>query len=345
MAATALILAAVTSGFVPPASAVEHFPGAHFDSRFREPLHRQVMTSWPGPTELVRLWRETEMSERQRVVLLVGSAVYHDPAMLPLYREALMGESQILRQAAIYAYRDFTGLGPVNVNVAIDTQIQEIHAQEMRFMDRTLRSHSLLEIWLQSVLAQEGTSLPGFRGVKFTRPIAECFRAAEKLVDIHDLDLLITAYELSENKGTRITLLQLIEGITLSRFLVFPAGEKAGWGMHVFNDAHRGLEAWIEQWRRRGCVVDGEFALKRSLRRQGVKVDDPLGHDAWRVWLAVLRQGPPQWWPLAARRLYACGGPWYELSILRPDTKENRARRDRLNGWYRSFHIGTASNR
>jgi hypothetical protein len=345
MAATALVLAAVVSGFVPPASAVEHFPGAHFDSRFREPLQRQVMTSWPGPTELVRLWRETEMSERQRVVLLVGSAVFHDPVMLPLYREALMDESRILRQAAIYAYRDFTAFGPVNVDVTIDTQIQEKHAQEMRFVNRTLRRHSLLEIWLQSALVQDGVSLPGYRGVKFTRPIADCLQAAEKLVDIHDLDLLITAYELSENEITRITLLQLIEGISLSRFLVIPTGEKTGWGMHVFDDAHRGLEVQIEQWRRRGCVADGEVALKRNLRKQGVKVADPLGHDAWRVWLAVLRQGPPQWWPLAARRLYACGGPWYELSILRSDTKENRARRDRLDWWYRPFQRGAASNR
>jgi hypothetical protein len=179
--------------------------------------------------------------------------------------------------------------------------------------------------------------------VTFTRPTADCLRAAEKLVDIHDLDLLITAYELSENGLTRITLLQLIEGISLSRFLVYPTGEKAGWGMHVFDDAHRGLKVQIEQWRRRGCVADGEGALRRNLLKQGVKVHDPLGHDAWWVWLAVLRQGPPQWWPLAARRLYACGGPWYELSILRSDTNENRARRDRLNSWYRSFRLGTAS--
>jgi hypothetical protein len=345
MAITALVLAAAVGGFVPPSSAVEHFPGAYFTSRVREPLQRQVMTAWPGPTELVRLWRETELSERQRVALLIGSAAFHDPLTLPLYRDALMAESQILRQAAIYAYREFAADVPVDVNVTINTQIQDTYAREMRFMDQTLRRHSLLEIWLQSALEQEGASLPGFKGLRFSRPATDCVRAVEKLIDVQDLDLLITAYELSEDETTRIALLQLIEGITLSRFLVFPTGEKAGWGRHVYNDAHAGLKGSIQQWRRRGCRVDGEAVLARNLRRQGVKIADALGPDAWHVWLTVLRKGPPRWWPLAARRLYVCGGPWYELSFLRPDSKENRARRDKLDRWYRSFSTGGRANR
>jgi hypothetical protein len=344
MTATALVLAAAAGGFVPPVVAVQHFPGTYFTSRAREPLHREVMTAWPGPTELVRLWREAELSERQRVALLLGSAAFHDPVTLPLYREAIMAESRILRQAAIYAYRDCIADVLVNVDVTIDARIQESYARQMRLMDATLRRHSLVEVWLQSALAQKGASLPGYRGLQYTRSQHDCMRAVEKLIDVQDLDFLITAYELSEDQTTRVALLQLIEGITLNRFLIVPTGEKAGWGMHVYNDAHSALKGWIQQWRLHGCRVDGEAALTRSLRKQGVKIADPLGPDAWRVWLTVLRKGRPQWWPLAARRLYACGGPWYELSILHSDTRENRARRDNLDRWYRSFSTGRVSS-
>lgn len=345
MAATALVLAAAVGGFVPPAAAVEHFPGDYFNSRVREPLQRQVMTSWPGPTELVRLWRETELSERQRVALLIGGAVFHDPVMMPLYRDALMAESQILRQAAIYGYRDFLAHGLVNVGITIDARIQEAYQQEMRFMDRTLRRHTLLEVWLQSALVHEGRALPGYAGLTLSASSNDCLRAVEKLIDVHDLNLLVTAYELSKNDATKTGLLQLIETITLNRFILVPAGEKKGWGAHVYRDAHRGLKAQIRVWQRNGCMLDEEAVLRRSLRREGAVVTNPLGRDAWRVWLAILRNGPPQWWPLAARRLYACGGPWYELSTLRPDTKENRARRDRLDRWYQPFRTKTSSNR
>ncbi|MGD9253867.1 MAG: hypothetical protein PVG92_08050, partial [Holophagae bacterium] len=285
MAATALVLAAAVGGFVPPASAAEHFPGAYFTSRVREPLQRQVMTTWPGPTELVRLWRESDLSERQRVILLIGSAAFHDQLTLPLYREALIAESQILRQAAIYAYREFIADIPVNVDVTIDARILGSYGRQMRFMEETLRRHTLLEVWLQAALEQQGASLPGYRGLRYERPLADCLRAVEKLVDVQDLDLLITAYELSEDQTTRIGLLKVIEGITLSRFLVIPAGRPTGWGMHVYNDAHAALRGWIQRWRRRGCRVDGEAALVASLRREGVEVSDPLGADAWRVWL------------------------------------------------------------
>jgi hypothetical protein len=345
MAATALVLAVAVGGFVPPTAAVEHFPGAYFNSRVREPLQRQVMTSWPGPTELVRLWRETELSDRQRIAILIGGAVFHDPEMLPLYRDAMIAESQILRLAAIYGYRDFTADGLPNDGVEIDARTQDAYEREMRLMDRTLRRHTLLEVWLQSALQHEGASLPGYAGIILRRSSDHCLRAAEKLVDVHDLNLLVVAYQLSTNNATKIGLLQLIEAITLNRFIAFPSGNAKGWGMHVYNDAHRGLETQLQVWQRKSCSVDERAVIRRSLRREGVKVADPFAPEAWRVWLAILRKGPPRWWPLAARRLYACGGPWYELSIFHPDSKENRARRDRLSSWYRSFQTDAPANR
>jgi len=182
-------------------------------------------------------------------------------------------------------------------------------------------------------------------GVWMTRPPQESFRAAERLIDVEDLDLLVTAFELSKDRANRIALTQLIEAISLSRFIIMPTGENAGWGMHVYDSAIQTLSGRIRQWRRNGCTVDGEAVLRQSLGSQGLEVADPLGPEACWLWLMVLREGSPPWWSMAARRLYACGGPWHQLAVLRPDTKQNRARRDRMVKWYKPRQSRKPPNR
>jgi hypothetical protein len=337
MSMTAVVLTAALSGSVLSAEEVTHFPGGYFDTRVREPFQRRVMASWPGPTELMRLWRDTELSEEQRVALLLGGAVFHDPAMLPAYREALESDSQLLRQAAIYGYRDLIADRLLDVAIEINEEIVKGLAGEMRWVEHTLRRYSALEMWLQSALVQEGASLPGYNGVRLMRSPSDCFMAAEKLVGVEDLDLLVTAFEVAEHGSSRGALIRLIEGITLGRYIIMPANEKAGWGRHVYDSAYQKLTSDIQQWRRDGCTVDGETVLRGNLRSLGLEIADPLGPEACgrKLWTAILRQDVPQWWMLAARRLYACGGPWYELSALRSDTAQNRARRDRLREWYK----------
>lgn len=334
MAMAAVALATVLSGFVLPAEVVTYFPGSYFDARLREPLQRQVMAVWPGPTELVRQWREAELSEGQRVALLVGGAVYHDPVMLPLYREAMASESQILRQAAAYGYRDLIADRLPRVDVVIDDESARILGDEMRWMARTLQRAPLLAVWLQSALVQEGATLPGWQGVTLHRAPRECLRSAARLAGPGDLDLLVTAFELSSDMGNRIAILEIIEAVSLSRFIVMPTGNRAGWGMDVYKTAFQSLRVKIRRWRLHGCTVDGEAVLRENLRAQQIEIADPLGPEACGLWLVVLRKGSPRWWSLAAQRLYACGGPWYELSVLQPDTEQNRARRNRLANWY-----------
>ncbi len=334
MVVTTVILMAALSGSAFSPAAVVNFPGAYFDTRVRENFQRYVMASWPGPTELMRRWQDGDLSDEQRVVILLGGAVYHDPMMLPAYREAIKSESQRLRQAAIYGFRDLIGDRPTNVNVAIEETALQAIGQEMDWVQRTLRRHSLLEMWLQSALAQEGASLPGYVGIKMVRPPRYCFGAAERLFDVGDLDLLVTAYEQSLDRNNRIALLKLIEAVSISRFLIIPTGQNKGWGKWTFDDALRGLDRKVRQWRKSNCQLDGEAVLFQNLRSLGAKNKDPLGPNSDRLWLALLEGTNSRWWALAARRLYASGGPWYELSVLRPDSKDNERRRDKLSHWY-----------
>jgi hypothetical protein len=334
MSATALILTTVLTGSVMSTGAVEYFPGNYYHTHVRERFQRQVKASWPGPTELMRMWDETELTEEQRVALLLGGAVFHDPVMLPAYRQAVQSKSQRLRQAAIYGYHDLLADLPPNVDVTIDDGFASSYAEDIHWVRRTLRSHSLLAFWLQSALAHEGRSLPGYDGVRLTRPKRECFRAAERLVEVWDLDLLVTAYEQSRDRENRIAMLRLIESVSLSRFVIMPKGAAGGWGTAVFEAALRSLGGSIRRWQHNGCTVDGVSVLRQNLRLHGATVQDPLAPEACGLWLEVLRQDAPQWWLLAARRLYACGGPWVELSALQPDSDSNRDRRDRLIEWY-----------
>ena len=339
MVLTSIVLAAATSGFVPPAEAVSHFPGDFFDTRVREPLQRSVMASWPGPTELVRLWREGDFTDQQRVALLVGSAAFHDPVLLPIYREAVASDAQILRKAAVYGYRDLIGERLPNVALPIDDEMVKPLQGEMRWVGRTLQRVPLIAMWLQSALVQEGASLPGYMGVKMTRSTADCFRAAGRIARPEDLDLLVTAYEMVDDLSSRVALVRLIEGVSLSRFIAIPTGPKKGWGLEVYENAFRKLDRSIQQWRVDGCVTDGEEVIRRNLRGLGVDVEEPFGPEACTAWMAVLDTEISRWWTLAARQLYDCGCPWYEISLQRPESKSSARARQQLRAWLAPFRF------
>ena len=331
---TGVILAAALTSFVPPADAVMRFPGSYFHSYELKPLQRQVMTSWPGPTVLVQLWNEAEFTESQRVALLVGGAVFHDPVMLPMYRDALTSKSEIIRKAALYGYREFIADRLPDVRVAIDKKTIKGTVDEMDWMARTLRRYSLLEMWLQSALIQEGASLPGYIGVRLTRSPRDCFLAAERLVDEEDLDLLVTAFEISKDKTNRIALLRLIEAVSLNRFIFTPTAGAVESSEDAYQSAVQRLTDRIKQWRQNGCKIDGKAVVLNNLRSIDGDVADPFSAESCGIWLGVLRRDIPFWWPMASRKLYACGGPWFEFSALQPESDHNKQVRDQLSAWY-----------
>ncbi len=340
-----LVLMATLSGAALPTGAVQHFPSGYFDTRVYERFQRSVLASWPGPFELLRMWRDTELSEKERVALLVGGAAFHDPVLMPAYREALSSDSQLLRQAAIYGYRDLIADRRVSVDVAIDDRIAEAIGSEMRGMERVLKRHSLIEVWLQSLLAHEGMALPGYEGIRLKRPPTDCMKAVDRLADIGDLDLLVTAFELSSDTSNQIPILEIIDGLSLSRFISVPTGANPTWGAERYELGIEFFRTAAGKWRNNGCKIDGEKVLRRNLRSLGAEVDDPLSSEACMAWLGVLRGEVPKWWATAARRLYACGGPKYELSALNANSQGNRARRDRLVSWYRREKSGRPSSR
>lgn len=323
---------------------VNRFPGAYYDQRVRTTLRRQVMSRWPAPKNLLRMWNDETLTERQRVALLLGGAAFNDPVLLPAYREGIDSRSERIRQAAAYGFRDLLADWLPDVSEGVDENAAKIFAEEMEAVARTLETRTLLELWIHSALATEGSGLPGWQGVTFHRSVADCFRAAELLVDVNDLDFLVNSYELTRDLRTMGFFMKLIEAVSLSRFVVGPTEDRQAWGTGQYIDGLRALNAAITAWRGDNCTVDYETVLRRNLAREGVVGIDPLSIEGCLVWQTVLVKGKPSWWMVAARRLYACGGPRRELSAIRPDDEKNIRQRRALASWFRLLETQSKSS-
>lgn len=329
-----LVLQLTLSASVLNSNEVRFFPGSYFDDVARNRLQGRAMVRWPGPSELRLMWRDGDLSAHQRTALLLGAAAHHDASLFGIYREAILSDSQELRQAAAYGYRDLIGDLLPNVRRGVGEDEAQRLVAEIDAVQSTLRYHSMVEMWLHAALQDEKRSLPGYRGIVQKRPSEACFRAVERLMGPEDLEALVRAYRASGDLANRISLLRLIEALTLNRFVVMPMGEHRGWGPAVYDDGLYLLDEWLFEWADTTCDLSYERVVSASLAKMGALGVDPLSPEACAVWGMVLSQADPRWWATAARRLYECGGPWTQLSVLQASSDENRSRRDFLMRWY-----------
>ncbi len=324
---------ALTSGLL-VSPEISHFPGPYFDSVGRERMQRRVMEIWPGPSAIVKLWESGRLRKEGRIIVLVGAAAYHDRQLLPIYRKGITLPDSRVRQAAAYGYRDLIGDDLPNLAGGIDPWSGHKFGREMDRIAQTLEKHTLVEIWLEATLKNEGKRFPGFRGFVPERHAPDCLRSVERLMRIEDLGDLVAAYQLSEDQTTRLGLLRLIEALSLERFVAERGPTARGWGPEVYGQAMAKLDTAIEGWTRSGCEINGEHVVRSNMATMGAKVPGISSQEACWVWLNVLKAGDPGWRATASRQLYECGGPYIELSVLSVGSAENEARLDRLLGWY-----------
>jgi hypothetical protein len=213
---------------------------------------------------------------------------------------------------------------------AVDAASARELAREMEAVAATLRRHSLVELWLSALLANEGRGMPGWSGVVLRRPAAVSSRALDQLLLPEDVDQVLAAWEVAEEPQTRSSLMTLAGGLALELFMAPSRVQGKGWTADRPRDAERRLRAWLEH----RCRSDSsELLAARLSAAVGVAVS-PHGAGACLAWEEVLLRGQPSWWAAAARELYRCGGPPVALSILRPETQENKERRAFLLGWF-----------
>ncbi len=329
---TGLLLAAALA-FSPAIVAspeTRHFGTEYYDSVVRAQFQERVLVAWPGPSGLLELWHSGELSGGQKMSLLLGGAAFHDTQLLPLYREALLGGAPRLRQAAAYGYRDLIGDDVPSVRGGVSREIARGLVGELDAVARTVQRTTLVEMWLASALAEEGRRPPGWQGITFKRSSAACLKAVERLARTQDLEAVVGAYELSGDRGNRVFLMRLIEGLSMGRLVVKPRGQGKGWGSKVYDEAFERLDRWLSLQ----CDLTVAAVLEKGVSNLGVRGVDPMSPAACDVWLQILAKGPPPFWAVAADRLYHCGGPAIRLSLIRADTEPNRNRRKRLRDWY-----------
>lgn len=334
MLATILTASLSLSGAMLHAPELKFFPGLEYEKK-QPRLERRVLARWPSPSGLLHLWRSGELSPEQKQALLLGGASFHDPQILPIYAEALASEDPRLRQVAAFAYRDLLADASPNVANGVSAEDAKALAMEVVAVAEVLRSQSLISLWIDSLLSSEGGESTASYGQVFRRSRVVCLYAIERLLQSHDLELLVRAYLESNDQANRIALMRLIEGYAVQRFLILPKGERAAWGMKDYEQALQRLDGWIERWFEAPGGFDQKRMLATTFSELGAPPRDPFGAEACPVWRNVLSRGGRSWWPQAASRLYHCGGPPVQLSVFQPESDENTEAWGSLMDWYK----------
>jgi hypothetical protein len=322
-----------TFSFISPE--VAYFPGSFFEAKAKAHLQQRVMDQWPGPSQILARWQSGDFDQQERMAILLGMSASHDPVLLPIYREAVMSDNDRIRMAAAYGYRDLLGDALPNIADGVDLESARQLATEIDAVAGTLRERPLIEFWLQSVLMDDGTSMPGWRGVVLRRPKSIGFRAVERVLAFEDFHFLATAYRRAQGADTRVSLMRLLEAITLQEFLALPADARAGWGTTQTNEALEAADAFVDYWIDVRCTTDPNVILAGSMKAMGVSDVQPLAPDSYETWLRVLKEGPAGWHMMAARQLYNLGGRWSQLSALQAGSPAQVKARSELVAWYR----------
>jgi len=330
MSTLILLLAVNFSPGLFRAPELQHFPSDYFNQTEVSQLQGRVLNKWPGPSKLVEIWEKGDLTPYRRAVLLIGGAAYHNPQMLPIYRQAIFSKDLRVAQAAAWGYRNLIGDLPPTLTGSIPEELRRALASEIDAVMTTTRRGTLVQMWLASALAAEGKVLPGWKGVVFRRPSSQCLQAAARLIEAEDLPDVILAYETTEDTSTKVSLTTLLESLTLQRFIIKPKGPHAGWGSKIYDEAFERVDLFLEN----NCRQGGNNLVKIGLSQLGVRGLDPNAPAACDVWLHILDMPEANWWPLASHYVYRCGGP---ASLLIPGIRyqeSNKSLRKWMLSWY-----------
>lgn len=309
---------------------IQYFPSSYFNEQAARDLQVRALDRWPGPTRLMELWRENSLKDQQKVALLLGASAFHDPQILPLYREALLGKSERLKMAAAWGYRALIGDLAPDLSGQIPDRLYEALAGEIEAVQKTTRRHTLVQLWLASALAAEGGNIPGWTGINFRRPASTCLGAVARLLKPEDLPDVITAFETAENMSSKISLTRMLEALTLQRFIFKPRGARAGWGPKVYDDAFARVETFLATY----CGHGSKRLLRVGFAQLGVVGLDPNDRAGCDVWIHILKMPVESWWPIAADHIYSCGGPPNTLRVDAGAADENKSARGWILKWY-----------
>jgi len=328
---------ALTAGLAFPSvpAEVRYFPGEYYATRGRQGVERTALDRWPGPTGLLKLWRGGNLSSEERVALLLGGGAFHDPQLLPAYREAVVSPDDRIRAAAAFGLHVLLA-DAVPTGSTVDEEASRRLERTVTDLQEALRRRSLTDLWIESLLRTEGTTFRSDPVLVFERPLRICLAALDTLLEPEDLPLVLEAYRRARTTQVKVGLVRLLEGLTATQMIVRPHGPRVGWGPEIYRNAL----ARADRLAGRECDPDPARFLTRRLVGLGVRGVDPFSPDAGGVWLKVLEAAPPLWWPLATRLLYRNGGPPLLVPLSERETKQAKALHERVLRFYAVRGVG-----
>ena len=333
MLLTTCALAAGLS-LAPVPQAVQYFPGDYYSRRGHLVVERTALDRWPGPAGLLELWRSGKLAPEQRVALLLGAGAFHDPQLLPVYREALLDRSGRVRAAAAFGVHVLLADGVPGGTVRVDEATGRRLARTVATLESALRSRDLVQVWLQSLLRTEKTALYHGPCLEFDRSLEFCERALDQLLQPEDLPLVMTAYRAARTDRVRTALMRLLGGLAMERFVPSSRKPRTGWNSEIYRIGLRAADRFAERW----CGKDvGTIYRRRFLELQASGVD-PFAPESGVLWLRTLQRAPAPWWGVAGRMLYRYGAPPLFPSLADPNSPDSRGARESLLRFYGLTH-------
>jgi hypothetical protein len=251
----------------------------------------------PGPQQLVARWKAGQLNEAEKTTVLLGGGVYHDPALLGIYADALQSGNLKLRQAAAVGFFNLVGLpAPLPSRIPTDPASW----QRLRGMVRNLQfittTRPLVRVLVDSYYAGKGVRRPEL--FAFGRDGMQLLRAVREIAQPGDLQDVLVVWPALESMPERTLVMETVEMLSLQRLVnrsPDPHQPSGDW-------LARAAIASVDQWVATMCQSpDGESELRQSLERNRL-----IGRDQnpnARTWFALMTLRYWAFLPLAADRL------------------------------------------
>jgi hypothetical protein len=251
----------------------------------------------PGPQQLAARWAAGQLNEAEKATVLLGGGVYHDPALLGIYADALQSSNLRLRQAAAVGFFRLVGLPAPLPSVIAD---EPVLWQRLRSMVRDLefitRTRPLVRVLVDSYYAGKGVHRPEL--FAFRRDGMELLQAIREIAQPADLQDVLAVWPALGSPTERAVVMETVEMLTLQRLVnrsLDPHQPSGEWMVEA-------ALASVDQWVATMCVSpDGESVLRQSLERNGL-VGRHQSPNA-RTWFALMTLRYRAFLPLAADRL------------------------------------------
>lgn len=344
-----LVLAVVLgAGEIPITDAARRFPDPstwpgtgrqrieNMLSDVRESQGNQLATRGPGPQQIAARFRKGQLNAAERVAALLGSPIFHDASVLPMFAQAMRSPVLRERQAAVVGLAWLIGVPPPDPTL-LEDGAEELWQRQQALVDALVvatREQPLIRVWVNSILAAKDSISTG-AGFALRVDVGLSLSAIREIAQPEDVNELLALWPLLERVEQQL-LLGTLEIITLQQFLVRPAaGPRTPTGSWIQDNARQQASAWVD----RACAeIDGPSTVLARLRGEGERraqstrvVTDLL--------IALEHDHQPIWF-VPSQMLVAFGAPAVQYDRQRPQNPGNSELRSRVR---RDFGVSRAA--